>query len=179
MQVARKISVGSINGVRSGFKGTTEKTFVARIVGIASSAEAKESQFGTYWKFTGEFQATNMEGEIIGAPACMLPEPSAGMLAAAVKESNGGVQFGFDFFVVPDEKSTTGYVYQVHPLIESKPSNPLADLLQGVPELPKLAAPKSPDAAPAPAESPATAPADAPTTATAEEKPAVQAGKKK
>ncbi len=144
MQVARKISVGGINGVRSGFKGITEKTFVARIVGIANSADAKESQFGAYWKFSGEFQATNQEGEIIAAPVCMLPEPAAGMLAAQIKEAGNGVQFGFDFFVVPDEKSTTGYTYQTSPLMESKPSNPLEDLLKAVPALPALPAPKQP-----------------------------------
>lgn len=129
MQIARKITIGGLNGVRKGFKGITEETFVARIVGIVQSSKVEEGQLGSYIKFTGEFQGTNMDGLVTMAPVCMLPEPAASMLHTAVNESEGSVKFGFDFFVVPDESVAIGYKYSITPLIETKPSNPLTDML--------------------------------------------------
>ena len=142
MEIARKVTVGGINNVRKGFKGITEKTFVARILGIVHSAKVEDGQLGAYVKFQGEFQGTNMHGEITAAPVCMLPEPAASMLHAAVQGSEGSVKFGFDFYVVPDESVAIGYKYVTTPLVEAKPSNPLADMLASMPELPKLPTPK-------------------------------------
>jgi hypothetical protein len=168
MEIARKVTIGGINGVRKGFKGIKEKTFVARILGIVNDARIEDGQLGAYVKFTGEFQATNMDGVVTAAPVCMLPEPASGMLHSAFENSDGSVKFGFDFFVVPDESVAIGYKYSTVPLVEAKPSNPLADMLQSMPALPALAAPKQPELPIAPdAEKPAENP-----TNSAEAKPA-------
>lgn len=134
--LTRKITVGGINNVRSGFKNISVRTFVARVLGVAHAVESKDSNYGAYWRFSGEFQGTNKDGVIYAAPVAMLPEPAATQLAMAVKENPGGVKFGFDFFVVPDEKSNTGYVFEIIPLLEAKPSDPLAEILAIAPPVP-------------------------------------------
>ncbi len=145
MQVERKLTIGGMNGVRKGFKGIKEKTFVARVLGIVNSATVEDGQLGAYHKFVGEFQGTNQNGELFTAPVCMLPEPASGMLYTAVQSAEGGsVKFGFDFHVVPDESVAIGYKYATTPLLETKPSNPLAEMLASIPALPQLAAPSQP-----------------------------------
>lgn len=146
MEIARKISVGGINGIKRGFKGIEVLTFVARIIGIARSAKVEEGDNGAYVKFGGDFQATNMDGEVITAPVMFLPEPASSLLENAVKSAEGGdVRFGFDIFVEPNESVAIGYNYKVKPLLEVKPSDPMADLMKSI-EAPvplKLEAPKT------------------------------------
>lgn len=138
MEIARKISIGGINGVRKGFKDVKETQFVARVMGIAHSAKQEEGNLGAYWKFTGEFQAVNQAGEITAAPVIFLPAPADEMLAAAVKAADAPVKFGFDISIEPREDVAIGYAYRIKPLLEVKPSNPLADLLAEMPALPAL-----------------------------------------
>ncbi len=149
MQIITKITIGGINSVRKGFKGVEAKKHVARVIGIARSADLKPSEnMGDSFKFGGEFRAWNEKGEEFAGPVCYLPEPAQGMLNAAVigDKSGAGVQFGFDFFVRPDEKSAVGYVYETHPLMDSKPSDALAALAGSLPNLPKLAHEEKPQA---------------------------------
>ncbi len=142
MQIANKITIGGINSVRKGFKDVKEKTHVARIIGIAREASLKTSEnMADSWKFSGEFRAWNREGEEVAAPVCYMPDPAQGLLKAAVDadKSGAGVQFGFDFYVVPNENVAIGYQYEVKPLMESKPSEALAGLASSLAPLPKLA----------------------------------------
>lgn len=172
MEIARKMTVGGINNVRKGFKGVTETKLVARILGIADTAVQEDGALGSYWKFTGEFQGTNEQGEMHAAPVLMLPKPADDMLAAAVKQAAGGsVKFGFDIYVEPREDVAIGYAYKIKPLLEVKPSNPLADLIASIPALPgKAQESLALDAPPAPAPAPAEAPAPAPAPAASKKK---------
>lgn len=141
MQIANKITIGGINSVRKGFKDVKEKTHVARIIGIAREASLKTSEnMADSWKFSGEFRAWNREGEEVAAPTCYMPDPAQGLLKAAVDadKSGAGVQFGFDFYVVPDENVAIGYHYEIKPLMESKPSDALAALSKSAAPLPQL-----------------------------------------
>ena len=129
MEIAKKITLGGINGVRKGFKGITETLFVGRIMGIASSVEEGETPMGPYVKFKGDFEGTNMEGEITRAPVCYLIAPADGMLAAAIKASdNKPVSFGFDFYAVPMADAVLGCAYKVKPLLETAASDPMLAL---------------------------------------------------
>jgi hypothetical protein len=144
MQIARKISVGSINGVKSGFKGIKEPTLVGRLVGQAMGVSAHESEKGTYQKFKGEFRAINADGEEIAAPVMYLPSPAQEMLADAINAADGkAVAFGFDIFAVPNPTAVLGYEYKIKPLLETAPSDPVKQLMAGLPPLeikPKQAA---------------------------------------
>lgn len=148
MQIARKITVGTINGIRGGFVVAEGETrLVGRIYGMAGAVETKESTYGPYQRFKGEFRAINEDGEEIGAPILMLPEPASGMLAAALATESGksGVQFGFDIFVQSTPKKQPGdrgYQYVIKPLLETAPSDPLKALAASLPALPAPAAPK-------------------------------------
>ena len=172
MEIAKKISVGTINGMRGGFVCDYEKSkepfFAARIVGIASAVETKVTTYGDSLKFTGEFQATNMDGEIVAAPVAYLVAPADGMLKDALISTKQPVRFAFDIYVQPTPKKNPGdrgYEYKVKPLLESKPSDPLGEMLQGLPapavkpKQPQLTGTETPDPAPAPA--PIAAPAEA------------------
>lgn len=134
MEISKKISIGGINGVRKGFKGVKEVTFVGRIYGIARSAVQEEGANGAYWKFTGDFRAINGDGEEFISPVCFLPSPADGLLGEAVAgdKMGGGVQFAFDFYVEPREDVAIGYAYRVKPLIEQAKSDPLAALSQQI-----------------------------------------------
>src|SRR5574337_1385958 len=139
MELARKLTLQSMNKVRGGFKNVDKPRFVGRIIGIAHNAEAKASALGNYWEFTGEFEGTNSEGEIVVSPVCMLPEPAASSLATMVG-TGGAVKFGFDFHVHPRSDVPIGYEIVTKPLLELKPSSLLADMKVTLPALP---APKS------------------------------------
>lgn len=144
MQIARKISVGSINGVRAGFKGVKETTLVGRLIGQALAFSTHDGDKGTYQKFKGEFRAINADGEEVAAPVMFLPSPAQEMLANAITEAQGkAVSFGFDVYVVPHPTAVLGYEYKIKPLLETAPSDPLKQLMAGLPPMevkPKQAA---------------------------------------
>lgn len=144
--LSRKLSIGVINNVKNGFKGITERQLVGRIYGIANKADVGEhATNGAFYKFKGEFRAYNAEGQEYISPTCFLPSPADGMLAAAIAaagEANAAVKFAFDFFVVPDEKVAIGYVYETIPLLETRPTDPFAELMGEIGDKPlQLSAP--------------------------------------
>ena len=129
MEILKKMSIGAINGVRKGFKGVTEKRFVARIMGIAQSVIVEDGALGTYRKFTGEFKGINADGEEFVSAVCFLPSPVDSLLEASMKDNSGAaVNFAFDISVAPND-TPIGYEYVVSSLLETKPSNPLAELM--------------------------------------------------
>lgn len=150
MQIARKITVGGINNVRGGFEcKPDESRLVARIFGMARGSELKESNYGPYMRFKGEFRAINGDGEEFAATILMLPEPASSMLAEAVAgdETKTGVQFAFDIFVqgMPKKQpGDRGYQFVIKPLLETAPSDPLKALAGALPAL-QIAAPKQPE----------------------------------
>lgn len=128
--VAKKITIGGINGVRAGFKGVTEDRHIARIYGRAQTFEAKDSPtMGVSYKFTGDFIGVNEDGEETMAPVCYLTDPSQSMLVNALKEAEGkAVEFAFDYWVVPNATAVLGYEYRTKPVIAVKKSEPLLAL---------------------------------------------------
>lgn len=135
MEVAKKITLQGINSVRGGFKNVKERRFIGRILGIAQAVDLKDSAFGSYHSFTGEFRGINEDGEETVAPVCIMPPMAAGPLASALKD--GSVKFGFDFFVEPNEKSSVGYEIKCKPLMEVKNSSFLDELVATLPPAPK------------------------------------------
>lgn len=134
MELLRKITIGGINNVRKGFKGVKEKQFIARCMGIARGFDVvPHVQYGDSYKFNGEFRAVNQDGEESAAPVIYLVKPVDEMLRDQIKAAEGKpVNFAFDIFLVPDEGSERGYQYRVQPLMETAPSDPLAELMKQV-----------------------------------------------
>ncbi len=138
MNIVNKITIGSINGVRKGFKDVVARRHVARIIGIARSADLKQSEnMGDSWKFIGEFRAWNQKGEMFTSPVCFLPHEAQATLKAAVEadKAGAGVEFAFDFYIRPDDKAALKYVYETHPLIEVRASSALAAFAGSLPKL--------------------------------------------
>jgi len=146
-KLAKKIAIGTINNVRGGFKhgkhfdDETANKMVMKIIGIARDYITKTSEtMGDSYGFGGEFMAWNMEGEKVTAPRAYLPEPAQGMLKAAIDEAaeHGhapAIEFGFEIRLTADEEALKGYVFDVVPLIENKPSTALDSLIQGLAQL--------------------------------------------
>ncbi len=130
MKIAKKISIGKINGVRKGFKDVKSRRKVARILGIAREAILKVSEnMKDSYCFVGEFRGINEAGEVYVAAECYMPEPAQGLLHAAVENSGGSpVEFGFDFYLVPSPDAVLGYEFETEALMEHRPSNALAEL---------------------------------------------------
>lgn len=120
----------------SNFKKLTEVTPVLRIVGLGRNFSVGEHpQYGPFYKFMGEFVATDLRtGEVGVASVAYLPSPVDEMLKTAIEAGEGkSVEFAFDISVKPREDLAIGYEYLVATLIESKPTNPLAALLDSLP----------------------------------------------
>lgn len=116
---------------------------VARIVGIAYGYKVGSTNYGEYLEFNGNFGATNNYGEMFRSPKCIMPEPAAGLLQAAVDgaDAGKGVELAFDFMAVPDA-GDRGYKFEVVPLMQRDPADPLDALTAQVGQ--QFALPASP-----------------------------------
>lgn len=140
MEIARKITLGTINGVRKGFKDIKSVTFLARVFGVANSASVEPTPSGgTETKFVGEFGAVNMERKAFGAPVVFLPAQAEIQLQGVLAAAGGKpVQFAFDIFATPNV-SPVGYSITTQALIDPKPMTVLLDLAASLPDLPPVA----------------------------------------
>lgn len=134
-KLVRKITIGTINGVRGGFKNVQGEFLAMSIIGEAQSFKEHTSEtMGVSYAFNGEFRAKNREGVEYVGPVCFLPEPAQGMLHAALdqEERVGGIRFAFDFLVVEDDTAIKGYRFECEPLVEPKPSDALAQFAASI-----------------------------------------------
>ncbi len=152
-QVLRKLTIASTGWNKSAIMaaiaeahGTPkdgDKIECMKIVGVTTSATPGQTDKGEYLKFKGEFGAVNMDtGESFSAAVCILPNFIADTLSAAL-EASERVEFAFMIGAKYSAKSVTGYEFTVTPLIEAKPSDAMARLLELTGDItPKLEAPK-------------------------------------
>jgi hypothetical protein len=134
MKIAKKITLGGINNVRGGFKNVEDKFLGMRIIGIASYyKESISATMGVSYMFSGEARAYDKNGDEIHAPAWFLPEPAQGLLKSVIDGAKGSqVEFGFDFYIVPNEDALLGYTIETLPLLELKSSPALETLTHAV-----------------------------------------------
>lgn len=127
------------------FKALETTTPVLRIAGLVRRAEQGEhAQYGPYYKFTGEFHATDLRtGQTSISSVCYLPSPVDQMLFEAANngEGAGSVEFAFDISVKPRPDLQVGYEYVVETLLEAKASSPMDALLNKLGDVPALASP--------------------------------------
>lgn len=125
MKLLKKISIGTVNGVRGGLKDIKGRVLVITIAGLANSYKEKTSEtMGVSYAFIGEFRAINKDGEECASPVAYLPEPAQGMLKAQLDSVEKGttVEFGFQFYAVEDETAIKGYAFECVPLMEARKS---------------------------------------------------------
>lgn len=141
---------------------------LVKIVGDSTGAKTGSTTHGTFTKLAGSFVGTNMlTGECFQSGACILPDFVGAALGAALLQGGQAVRFAFQIEARRRDSAVTGYEWVVKPLIETKPSAPLQELmaLAGIepPKAPALAAPGGDaGASNAPAASAKSAPAKTP-----------------
>jgi hypothetical protein len=131
----KKITIGTINGVRGGLKDIHGRERVGTIIGVANSYKEHVSEtMGISWGFKGEFRAINRDGEEAVSAVCYLPEPAQSLLYAALKDESrvSGVKFGFEVWAIEDETALKGYVFELVSMMDPQPSNELAALAQEI-----------------------------------------------
>lgn len=150
MKILKRITLGSVNGVRGGFKNVTEKFRAATIYGVAHGSELKQKEdFADSYKFTGEFKAINKDGVPCVGTTAYVPSPIQEQLHIALQEGGQPVEFGINVFVIPDDDAVKGYILECEALTEYKTSTAIQGIEQRLAE--KLPALEAPAKEPAPA----------------------------
>lgn len=141
MKILKKITVGSINGVRGGFvarelfninsDGTSAKTRVTvmTVIGIADGFKEKTSEnMGTSYGFTGQFKAINKDGVPCVGPVLYLPEPAQSLIKQSLEGGALSVDIGFVVDAIRNDTSIKGYDFELMPLEAPKSSSALEAL---------------------------------------------------
>lgn len=136
-----KITLSSI-GAQPKSKSVEYAHPIAMIFGEASRTEIGQTTYGEFVRFRGNFAGVNLStGEKFRAGAMILPPLIQDILAAAVDQADGPIQFGLEIGVKPSEKGNTGYEYTVRPLLEPEENDALMLLESKLTPLLSLAAP--------------------------------------
>lgn len=147
--VARKITVSDVCGKIA--KGSIKAPkALMNVLAKITSATAKETNFGPYLDFRGQFEAVNLEtGEVLRGSRMIMPSLIEQELSAALeeaKQTDGGVVLAaFTVGVEPSERGTMGYAYTLS--VAEIGGDEVADPFAGFREvankaLPAIAAPK-------------------------------------
>ena len=140
LNLVNKVSIASVVG-KIGKPEAPQA--LMRVLGLATTYETGETQYGEFIAFKGSFEATNlMTGEVFRAGKCFLPDVAANLMSAQLAASSGetgfkGVQFAFEIGYKPSD-TLIGYEYTVTPLIEIDAADPLTALRDQLGALPQL-----------------------------------------
>lgn len=142
LNLVSKITVSTLDAQPKAHS-VKEDTHVATIYGRCTKKEVGQTQYGDFVKFGGEFEGVNAQtGEAYRAGTLIVPQILEALLDNAINvDENNAVDFAVEVWVKPSEKSKTGYVYGIKPLIEPAESDALAQL-RNLAKAPALAAPK-------------------------------------
>lgn len=151
--IVKKLAVstvfGDIEAIRNA--ATVEGAPIVRVAGIATNTKSGINRAtGDEWTgLVGQFRGINMEtGEVFESVKCFMPEIATQMVVNALysakqTDKSATVEFGFDLGVKKNPTVPIGYEYTIKPLVEAKEASPLDTLLSAMPEMPRLAAPKT------------------------------------
>lgn len=131
-EILRKITLKTTGFDKAGITaalGDQRATELLRVVGVTTSAAPGQTDLGEFLKLHGTFKAINVHtGEAFESTVAILPNFIAQSLAAAL-ESSPEVEFGLSIGA-KTAKSVTGYEFTVRPLVEAKPSDKMAALIE-------------------------------------------------
>lgn len=141
LNLVAKITVAGI-GAQPKPNTVEADTHVATLYGRCTDKQVGTSAYGDFIKFKGEFEGVNAAtGETYRAGVLIVPNILESLLDASINtDDNNAVDFAVEVWVKPSEKSKTGYVYGIKPLIEPAESDALAQLRATAAK--QLAAPK-------------------------------------
>ncbi len=140
---------------------------IAHVYGSARNYLVGSSNYGTFTKFRGDFEAVNLAtGESYRSQNLLLPEIASGLLIAALhaagakhgtaktastqeepgEPATSPVEFAIEIGLrktKSDKPGGAGYEFTLRPLIEAKDSDPLAALRTAVEKHKALPAPQT------------------------------------
>jgi len=132
MEMLRKMTIKTIGFDVATVKmalGETESVELFRIAGICNEGQPGQTDKGEYLRLKGEFRGVNLiTGEMFESAVAILPDFITDRISEALRA--GPVEFALEVGVKRDPSSVTGYQYTARPLVEAKPSDRLAGLLQ-------------------------------------------------
>ncbi len=101
-------------------------------VGIARQAKPGQSDTGDFLRLIGEFRATNLvTGELFQSAQCILPNYISDYMGGALLDPNiKEVAFSIKISAKYKASAATGYEYDCLPLMDTKPSDKLAELMK-------------------------------------------------
>jgi len=107
-----------------------KQVFMAKVFGEASEVKTKTARSGDPYSYLiGEFRAINGEKLGFESNKLFLPGGIFEQVEATLNAANGkSVQFAYDIYSVPDEKSSVGYRYSAKQLIKTEASTRLDEL---------------------------------------------------
>ncbi len=121
-----------------------QSTPLLRIAGQSTGAKTGQTDKGQFTKLLGSFVGTDMTtGEQFQSGQCILPEFIGGTLGSALLAGES-VRFAFEISARRKDNAITGYEFAIKPLIDTKPTDAMAELmaLAGMaPAAPALSAP--------------------------------------
>lgn len=134
MKILKKITAKDLGAkeVAERVKKEGKELLVGAIFGIATGGTTGTTDLGPYVKFKGEFMAQNAAGEQFKSGIAILPSVVDEAIAGKLANSDSGVEFAFEISIRPDPGSV-GFKYSVTELIQSRPSNPMVDLMAKLP----------------------------------------------
>jgi len=142
MQIARKLTPKTLGfdkpkimALLDANKGKPVSLFL--LAGRANGTKTGESQYGPWTAFIGSFAAVAIAqgknedfvpGSEIRSPRCHVPQPMEDMIASALQESGGGVEFSLEVMAKLGDKGD--YEYDCKPHIKMQESDELSALLE-------------------------------------------------
>ena len=134
MKVIKKISTktvfGSVNARFLPEDGSTKELY--NVMGIATSVQVGESNYGAWECLRGRFRAVNLAtGEEVEAGQAFLPALAHELVAPQVLEAQA-VEFALLIGARLSESSPVGYEYTAEPLLEPSEADPISQLVKRV-----------------------------------------------
>ena len=134
MKVIKKISTktvfGSVNARFLPEDGSTKELY--NVMGIATSVQVGESNYGAWECLRGRFRAINLTtGEDVEAGQAFLPTLAHDLVAPQVIEGTT-VEFAMTIGARLSENSPVGYEYTAEPLLEPSEADPISQLVKRV-----------------------------------------------
>lgn len=139
MQIIRKITIKTcgdftVKRIKELLSKVEEGQSVdlLKVAGLATGAATGQTDKGQFTRLSGQFVGTDLTtGELYQSGQCILPEYIGSQLGAALMMQDGkAVQFAFKIAAKRKDSALTGYEYAVSPLIDSRPTDAMSELMK-------------------------------------------------
>jgi len=140
-EIVNKLTLKTIGCGKTAVQEATAKdkenaVLLATFIGICEKTKPgqvilPDGTVNEFVKLNGQFQAVNaLTGEVYQSNVCLMPPMVADQIAKANSDSGGDVEFAVQLLARYSEKAATNYMFSAKPLLEAKPSDKMAALLE-------------------------------------------------